>query len=193
MREFTLLALVTSLWVSAGSHAAAEAGEQKQPASVLDFTVKDIDGQSVDLAKYKGQVLLIVNTASKCGYTPQYEDLQKVYEKYRDKGLAILAFPANEFGQQEPGTDSQIKEFCSSNYHVTFDLFSKIVVKGDQQHPLYQFLTREQTNPDFGGAIKWNFTKFLVSREGKVVARFEPKAKPSDEQVIKAIEEQLAK
>ncbi|HEX2974048.1 MAG TPA: glutathione peroxidase [Tepidisphaeraceae bacterium] len=194
MHEMAALAFVGVLLALAGSCAAAQAGEEKKkPTSVLDFSVKDIDGQAVNLSKYQGKVLVVVNTASKCGHTPQYESLQKVYEKYKDQGLAILAFPANEFGQQEPGTNAEIKEFCASRYQVTFDLFSKLIVKGEGQHPLYQFLTSRESNPDFGGAIKWNFTKFLVSRDGKVVARFEPKVKPDDPQVLEAIEVQLAK
>ncbi len=141
---------------------------------MLDFHVKDIDGKDVDLAKYKGKVLLIVNTASQCGYTPQYKDLQAIYEKYKDQGFEVLAFPANEFGSQEPGDNQQIKEFCSTNYKVSFPLFSKIVVKGEGIHPLYAFLTSEQTNPKFAGKIAWNFAKFLVNRKGEVIGRFGP-------------------
>lgn len=169
------------------------ADEAAKPKSVLDFTVNDIDGKPVALSKYKGKVLLIANTASKCGHTPQYAAMQKLHEKYHDKGLAILAFPANEFGKQEPGSNEQIKEFCTSKYSVDFDLFSKIVVKGEGQAPLYQFLTSKEGSGDNAGEIKWNFTKFLVSREGKVIARFEPKVKPDDAQVIEAIEKELAR
>jgi glutathione peroxidase len=164
-----------------------------QPASVLDFTVTDNAGQPVQLSRYKGQVLLVVNVASKCGLTPQYAQLQKLYETYKDKGLCILAFPANDFRQQEPGTNEQIREFCKSKYNVSFDLFAKIVVKGEGQSPLYQFLTDEKANAPYGGEIKWNFTKFLVGRDGKVAARFEPKTKPDEKQVIKAIEAELEK
>ena len=164
----------------------------KKPASVLDFQVRDIDGKPVDLSRYKGEVLLIVNTASQCGYTPQYEGLESIYKKYKSRGFAVLAFPANEFGQQEPGTDSEIKSFCSSKYNVTFPLFAKIVVKGEGIHPLYQFLTDPETNPRFAGAIPWNFTKFLVNRKGEVIARFEPQEKPSSEKVISTIEKALA-
>lgn len=162
-----------------------------RPASVLNFTVKDIDGNSVDLAKYRGKVLLIVNVASKCGYTPQYADLEKIYEQYKGRGLAILGFPANEFGHQEPGTDPEIRAFCTGKYNVTFDMFSKIVVKGEGQAPLYRFLTSSESSGRSAGDIKWNFTKFLVSRDGKVVARFEPKVKPTDGQVVGAIEREL--
>ena len=166
----------------------ALADEPKKPASVLDFKVQDIDGKTVDLSKYKGDVFLIVNTASQCGLTPQYEGLEAAYEKYKDKGFTILAFPANEFGHQEPGTDLDIKKFCNTKYNVTFPLFSKIVVKGEGIHPLYQFLTSKDTDPKFGGEIKWNFNKFLVNRKGEVIARFEPRVKPDDPAVVKAIE-----
>lgn len=164
-----------------------------QPSSVLDFTVRDNAGNSVNLAEYRGKVLLIVNTASRCGLTPQYEGLQKLYEKHHADGLAILAFPANEFGGQEPGTNEQIREFCTSTYNVTFDLFAKIIVKGDGISPLYQFLTSPQTNPASSGEIQWNFTKFLISRDGKIVARFEPKVTPDDPALLAAVEAELAK
>jgi len=173
--------------------ALAEAPATRPASSVLDFTVTNNAGGQVPLSAYKGKVLLIVNTASKCGLTPQYAALEELYKTYGPRGLAILAFPANEFNQQEPGTDADIRRFCTDKYHVTFDLFAKIVVKGDGQAPLYQFLTSPQTNGSCAGAIKWNFTKFLVSSDGKVVARFEPKEKPDDKNVIEAIEKELAK
>jgi glutathione peroxidase len=160
--------------------------------SVLDFTMRDIDGKDTKLKQYKGKVLLVVNVASKCGYTPQYEALQAVYAKYKDQGFATLGFPANNFGSQEPGTETEIKEFCTSKYHVTFPMFAKISVKGDDQDALYSFLTNKETNPDFAGDIKWNFTKFLVDRSGKVVARFEPKVTPDSPEVTTAIEKYLA-
>ena len=164
----------------------------EKATSVLDFKVKDIDGKEVDLAKYKGDVLLVVNVASQCGYTPQYAGLEALYEKYKERGFAVLGFPANEFGRQEPGTDPQIKTFCKTKYNVTFPMFSKIVVKGSSIHPLYRFLTGKETNPDFAGAIPWNFTKFLVDRKGKVVARFAPADEPESAKVTKAIESALA-
>jgi glutathione peroxidase len=167
------------------------ADDTKNPTSVLDFHVKDIDGKDVDLAKYKGKVFMIVNTASQCGLTPQYKDLEALYEKHKDKGFEILAFPANQFGGQEPGTNDKIKEFCSSNYNVTFPLFSKIVVKGEGIDPLYDFLTSKKTNPKFAGEIPWNFTKFLVNQNGEVIARFEPRTKPSAKTVETAIEKAL--
>ncbi len=164
----------------------------KSPTSPLGYQLKDIDGNDVDLSKYKGEVILIVNTASQCGLTPQYKRLEAVYEKYKAKGFEVLAFPANEFGKQEPGPNAEIKEFCSTKYHVTFPLFSKIVVKGDGIHPLYKFLTSKETNPKFAGEIKWNFTKFLVNRKGEVIGRFEPREEPDSENVIKAVEAALA-
>jgi glutathione peroxidase len=162
------------------------------PDSVLKFQAKDIDGKAVELAKYKGEVLLIVNTASQCGYTPQYEGLEAAYEKYKDKGFAVLAFPANEFGKQEPGTNAEIKSFCTSTYKVSFPLFSKVVVKGEGIDPLFKYLTSRETNPKFAGEIPWNFTKFLVNRKGEVIARFSPKDAPESEKVVKAIETALA-
>jgi glutathione peroxidase len=160
--------------------------------SVLDFKMRDIDGKDVKLKKYKGNVLLVVNTASKCGYTPQYEGLEATYEKYRDKGFYVLGFPANNFGGQEPGTEKEIKEFCTSKYKVTFPMFAKISVKGEDQDPLYAFLTSKETNPEFAGDITWNFNKFLIDRKGKIVARFSSKEKPDSEAVTQAIEKYLA-
>ena len=160
--------------------------------SVLDFKMKDIDGKDVKLKKYKGKVLLVVNTASKCGYTPQYEGLQAAFDKYKEKGFYVLGFPANNFGGQEPGTEKEIKEFCTSKYKVTFPMFAKISVKGDDKDPLYAFLTSKETNPEFGGDITWNFNKFLIDRKGKIVARFSSKDKPDSEAVTAAIEKYLA-
>ena len=170
---------------------------QKEPVmaggtSVLDFKMRDIDGNEVKLDKYKGKVLLIVNTASKCGYTPQYEGLQSVYTKYKDKGFYVLGFPANNFGSQEPGTETEIKEFCTSKYHVTFPMFAKISVKGEDIDPLYKYLTEKETNPNFAGDITWNFNKFLVDRHGNVVARFTSKQTPESPEVTAAIEKYLA-
>jgi glutathione peroxidase len=153
------------------------------PATALDFTLPDLDGAPVDLAKFKGKAVLLVNVASKCGLTPQYAELQALYEKRKEDGLVILGFPANEFGGQEPGSNEEIKSFCAMNYGVTFPMFGKIVVRGEGIHPLYKFLTERETNEPFAGEIKWNFTKFLLDRTGKVVARFEPKVKPSAPEV----------
>jgi glutathione peroxidase len=160
-------------------------------SNVLDFTLNSIDGKPAPLSQYQGKVVLIVNVASRCGYTPQYEGLEKVYEKYKDKGFVILGFPANNFGGQEPGTNEEIKTFCSSKYSVKFPLYSKISVKGDDIHPLYRFLTDKQANPATGGDIKWNFTKFLVGKDGKVIARFEPAVTPESAEVAAAIEKAL--
>ena len=160
--------------------------------SMLDFKVKDIDGKDVKLKQYKGNVLLVVNVASKCGYTPQYEGMQATYVKYKAQGFSMLGFPSNDFGGQEPGTAAEIKEFCESKYKVTFPLFAKISVKGEAQDPLYKFLTSKETNPDFAGDITWNFNKFLVDRKGKVVGRFTSKDKPDGEAVTAAIEKYLA-
>ncbi|MBA2621147.1 MAG: glutathione peroxidase [Acidobacteria bacterium] len=165
--------------------------ESAKTKSVLDFKMKNIDGADVKLNKYKGNVLLIVNTASKCGYTPQYEGLEAIYEKYNAKGFYVLGFPANNFGGQEPGTASEIKEFCTSKYKVKFPMFAKISVKGEDQDPLYKFLTAKETNPNFAGEITWNFNKFLIDKNGKVVARFTSKDTPESEAVTSAIEKYL--
>lgn len=179
-------------WEKAGKPSApgATLGEEE---GVLGFTMKDIEGKDVKLAEFKGKVVLIVNVASKCGLTPQYKDLEELYAENSEKGLVVLGFPANEFGGQEPGTEKEIRDFCEKTYRVTFPMFSKIVVKGDGMHPLYSYLTGEKTNAGFSGDIKWNFTKFLVSREGKVVARFEPKVKVTEEGPLKAIQAELEK
>jgi glutathione peroxidase len=160
-------------------------------SSLYEFTPNSIDGAPMPLAKFQGKVMLIVNVASKCGFTPQYEGLEAVYEKYKDQGLVIVGFPANNFMAQEPGTDAEIKTFCSTKYNVKFPMYSKISVKGNDKAPLYQFLTDPATNPSFAGEIKWNFTKFLVDRNGKVIARFESPVKPESPEVTAAIEKAL--
>ncbi|MBN2145431.1 MAG: glutathione peroxidase [Candidatus Aureabacteria bacterium] len=161
------------------------------PASVYEFSVKNINGKEVKLADYQGQVLLIVNVASRCGFTPQYEGLEKLFKKYGPDGLVILGFPANNFLWQEPGTDEEIKQFCSLKYKVTFPMFSKISVKGKDQHPLYQFLTSKKTNPDFSGGITWNFNKFLMDRKGRIAARFGSTDAPDHPKIAAAIEKAL--
>jgi glutathione peroxidase len=156
--------------------------------TIYDYKVKDIDGKEVSLEEFKGKTLLIVNVASKCGFTPQYKDLELLYKENKDKGVVVLGFPCNQFGAQEPGDENEIKTFCSLNYDVTFPLFSKVNVNGSEAHPLYEFL--KDSLPGILGtkAIKWNFTKFLVNNEGKPVARFSPNDKPADiEQEIKKI------
>ncbi len=172
---------------------AAGPAAPKEPKSALDFTVRDIDGKEVALAKYKGDVVLIVNTASLCGNTPQYASLETLYQKYKSKGLRILAFPANNFGGQEPGKNNEIKEFCTSKYKTTFDLFDKVsVAPGANQAPLYAYLTDKNTNGSFSGPIEWNFAKFLVGRNGKVIARFPAGKDPLTPDVVAPIEQALA-
>ncbi|MFI5378212.1 MAG: glutathione peroxidase [Tepidisphaerales bacterium] len=187
MQTMLTIAAAISLLSFACSAVAEDAA--KAAPTLHGFTVKDIDGKDVDLSKYNGKVVLVVNVASKCGYTPQYKQLQEVFDKYREKGFVVLGFPANEFGKQEPGTDAEIKGFCTSKFHVTFDMFSKIVVKGDGAAPLYQWLTSKDGK--FGGDIKWNFTKFLIGKDGRIVNRFDPAVKPDDAKVIEVIEAAL--
>ncbi len=160
--------------------------------TVHDFTLNSIDGQPAPLAAYKGKVVLLVNVASKCGFTPQYSALESTYEKYKDRGFVIVGIPANNFGAQEPGSNQEIKTFCSSKYHVSFPMMAKVSVKGDDITPLYQFLTDKSSNPQSGGEIKWNFTKFLIGLDGRVITRFEPEITPDSPQVTSAIEEALA-
>ena len=167
-----------------------EPAKAAAPGAVYAFEAKLNDGTVRRLSDYKGQVLLIVNTASRCGFTPQYEGLEALHKKYKDQGLRVLGFPSNDFGAQEPGSDADIKGFCSLNFGVTFDLFSKVAVKGAAQHPLYKFLTTESGH---NGAIAWNFAKFLVDREGKVVERFGPDTEPGSARLVQWIEGLLAK
>ncbi|MDQ2730076.1 MAG: glutathione peroxidase [Armatimonadota bacterium] len=171
--------------------AVAAADEATAPSEPLAFTVKDNSGKDVPLSHYKGKVVMIVNTASLCGNTPQYAALETLYKKYQDRGLRILAFPANNFGQQEPGDNSSIKQFCTSKYQVTFDLFSKLSVAGADQAPLYKYLTDKATDPKFGGPIDWNFAKFLVGRDGQLAARFPAGHSPLSPDVVAAVEDQL--
>jgi glutathione peroxidase len=159
-------------------------------SGIYSFTLNSIDGKPAPLADYKGKVVLIVNVASKCGFTPQYSALESTYEKYKDQGFVILGFPANNFGAQEPGTNEEIKTFCTRKYNVTFPMYAKISVKGDDQAPLYAYLTKE-TGPGLTGDIKWNFTKFLVDRNGNVVQRFESAVTPDSKEVTEAIEKAL--
>jgi len=157
-----------------------------------DFTVRTIDGADKSLADYRGRVALVVNVASRCGMTPQYAGLEELYREYREQGLDVLGFPCNQFGAQEPGTEAEIKTFCSTTYDVTFPLFAKVDVNGGAASPLYAWLTEQPTAPEGAGAVSWNFTKFLVGRDGKVVARFGPGAKPASETLVDAIEKALA-
>ncbi|HEV7300005.1 MAG TPA: glutathione peroxidase [Tepidisphaeraceae bacterium] len=168
------------------------AASATQPAGPLSFVMKDINGNDLDLATLKGQPVLIVNVASKCGLTKQYKGLEELYRKYKDQGFVIVGAPANNFGGQEPGSDEEIKTFCSTKYDVTFPMLSKISVKGDDKHPLYQFLTEQATAGEFAGEIGWNFTKFLVDRNGQIMARFDSKTSPDDEKLVAAVETAVA-
>ena len=158
--------------------------------SLYEIPLKDINGKSASLKEYKGKVLLIVNVASQCGYTPQYKPLETIYRKYQSKGLMVVGFPCNDFGAQEPGTNEEIKSFCSAKYDVTFPLFDKLHVKGSEQHPLYELLTGKSSAVP--GDVQWNFGKFLVSRDGKIIKRFESKVTPDSTEVVEAIEAALA-
>jgi glutathione peroxidase len=179
VRDFLLSGLVVMM--SASLFAAS---------SIYSFTLPSIDGKPMPLADFKGKVVLMVNVASRCGYTPQYSALEALYEKYKDQGFVIVGFPANNFGAQEPGTNEEIKTFCSRKYSVTFPLYSKVSVKGDDQTALYRYLTKD-ANPAVAGEIKWNFTKFLVDRSGNVVQRFEPAVTPDSPEVVSAVEKLL--
>ena len=162
-------------------------------AKPLSFTMKSLDGEDVELSKYEGKVVLIVNVASKCGLTRQYDQLQALHEEYAEDGLAVLGFPCNQFLGQEPGTAAEIKEFCRVNYGVTFDMFAKVEVKGDGACDLYKTLTAIDTEPVGAGKISWNFEKFVIGRSGEVVARFSPRTSPDDPELVKLIEAELAK
>lgn len=183
----------------AAAVASAQAEENAKPAdknaapAALDFKVKSINAKEVDLAQYKGKVIVVVNVASECGLTPQYEGLEALYEKYSDKGLTVLGFPCNQFGMQEPGSDAEIAEFCQSNYKVKFPMFSKIDVNGENAAPLYKHLTSLDAQPKGKGQVAWNFEKFVIGKNGQVVARFAPKTEPDAPELIQTIEAELAK
>jgi glutathione peroxidase len=184
------LILVTGLlFISLFSMNAAESS-MKAADSIYDIPLQDIDGHATSLSAYKGKVLLIVNVASHCGFTPQYAALEAVYQKYKDQGLVICGFPCNQFGGQEPGSDAEIKQFCTAKYNVTFPMFDKLEVNGDGRHPLYVLLAGKDS--PFPGDIGWNFTKFLISRDGKIIDRFSSKIKPDSDEVTKALEAALA-
>jgi glutathione peroxidase len=195
MTKLTVLFLSLLVFAAAVN---AQDGKAKSPAQgkappALSFTMNSLDGKPVDLSKYQGKVLLVVNVASECGLTPQYEQLQALHKKYKDQGLAVLAFPCNQFGKQEPGTAAEIQQFCSKNYGVTFDLFEKVDVNGDQTCALYKHLKAQPTTPKGTGDISWNFEKFLLSRQGDVVARYAPPTKPDAAEVVARIESELQK
>jgi len=183
MTALALIAIMTASGAFAGE------GDTVQ---VTKYKMKDIDGKDVDLSAYQGKVLMVVNVASKCGLTPQYAQLVEIRKKYKDQGFEVLGFPANNFMGQEPGTNEEIKTFCSTKYGVDFPIMSKISVKGDDIDPLYAELTSTEKNGEFGGEIKWNFTKFLIGKDGKVIDRFEPPVKPDAPEVTSAIEAAIA-
>ena len=164
--------------------------QAQSTGTIYDFMLTDIDGKPVSLSQFRGKALLVVNTASLCGNTPQYADLQTMYDRYRARGFEVLAFPANNFGKQEPGTNEEIKGFCLTKYSLTFPLFSKISVKGADKHPLYRYLT-EQTS--FPGEVEWNFQKYLVDRNGNVIARYHPRTKPLSDEIVRDLEQVLAR
>jgi glutathione peroxidase len=164
--------------------------EEKAPKA-LNFTMKSLAGKPVELSKYEGKVVLIVNTASECGLTPQYEQLQALHKKYNERGLMVLGFPCNQFGQQEPGTAKDIQEFCKVNYGVTFDMFSKVEVNGVDACPLYKYLTSVDTKPAGSGKITWNFEKFVLDRKGNLIARFAPRTKPDAPAVLAVLDQAL--
>jgi glutathione peroxidase-family protein len=178
---------------ASGAKAPTEMVTTAAVGAIYQFELNDIDGVPEKLGTYSGKVLLLVNVASKCGYTPQYAGLEQLYEKYRADGLVVLGFPANNFGSQEPGTNDEIKAFCTTNYHVTFPMFAKISVKGDDIHPLYKFLTDAETDPDFAGPITWNFNKFLIGHDGKVVGRYDSKVEPLSPELTGEVEKTLGK
>jgi glutathione peroxidase len=174
----------------AGDEGTSAPAGAAQSATIYGYKVQTIDGQDVELKQYAGEVLLVVNVASECGLTPQYAGLEQMYRKYKDQGFVILGFPANEFGKQEPGTNEQIKQFCTSTFGVTFPMFAKVCVKGEGICPLYKYLT-EHANKKVAGEVQWNFQKYLVARDGQVIAKFDPRVKPDDSQFVQAVEEAL--
>jgi len=191
-RAFHLILIAAAALTGCPSSNAVEK-EARKLTKPLNFTMKSLDGKDVDLSKYQGKVVMIVNVASKCGLTPQYKKLQTLHEKYSKEGLAILGFPCNQFLSQEPGTSEEIKEFCRVNYGVGFNLFAKVEVNGDGACDFYKNLTALGTKPVGPGKISWNFEKFVVGRNGEIVARFGPRTTPDDAEVIKVIEAELAK
>ena len=188
---FAVISALFCFSLSAVPSSGEDAATEPAVPAALDFAITMIDGDEAHLSRYHGHVILVVNVASRCGLTKQYKQLQALHEKYADQGLVILGVPANNFGKQEPGTNEQIAEFCSTKFSVTFDMLAKVSVKGEDITPLYKYLTQKQPNPDFAGPIKWNFTKFLIDRQGTVIARFSPRTKPDAEPVIEKIEAAL--
>ena len=185
--RIVLVLLISFLITGCEQKPSNKKSEANMQINLYSFTMNDIDGKAVSLSQYQGKVLLVVNVASKCGFTKQYAGLQQLYEKYKDKGFVVLGFPANNFLSQEPGTDSEIKTFCTTKFNVTFPMFSKISVKGKDIHPLYQYLTSPEENGEFGKPIKWNFNKFLIGKDGETIARFPSKVAPLDAAILDAL------
>jgi len=188
-----LCAIVIGLTYLTQATLSAAETKSKDVPPVLQFKAKSLEGKDVDLSQYKGKVLLIVNVASRCGYTPQYKGLEQLHEKFGKEGLVVMGFPCNQFLRQEPGDPQQIREFCTEKYNVKFDLFEKIDVKGKNQAPIYKWLTSTDATPSDPGDVKWNFEKFLVGKDGKVVARYRSRTDPGSPQVVQAIETELKK
>jgi glutathione peroxidase len=191
-RVFALSLIALGVCFMSSMSSAEDKVDGKKAGAAISFTMKSLDGKDVDLKSYAGKVVLVVNTASECGLTPQYKDLQAIHEKYKDKGLAILGFPCNQFGKQEPGDAKEISEFCTKNYGVTFDMFAKVEVNKDGACDLYKFLTAKEAPPVGKGPVSWNFEKFLINRKGELVNRFGPRTEPDAKEVIAAIEKELA-
>lgn len=191
MKTF-LAAFVAALTAAAAAPAESPKGDKKVTGP-LDFTVTGIDGKEVDLSQYKGKVVLLVNVASQCGYTPQYKGLEELYEKYEKAGLVVIGVPSNDFGKQEPGSNEEIQKFCKTNYKVSFPMLAKVSVKGADKAPLYQYLTSKETDPKFPGEVGWNFEKFLIGRSGEVVGRYKSSVAPDSEELIKAVTTELEK
>jgi glutathione peroxidase len=186
--KHSIFLMIALLILASGILAQTKEKKMEQQSKLYSFVMKTIDGKDKSLSDYSGKVLMIVNVASKCGNTPQYKELEEIYDKYKDRGFMILGFPANNFLGQEPGTNEEIKKFCTLNYGVTFDMFSKISVKGNDQNPLYAYLTKDSTT---AGDVTWNFQKYLVDRKGNVVAKFSPRTKPTEKEVVAKIEQLL--
>ena len=184
MKQILFLLLVSALAIPTKSNAQG----MTESETIYQFEMTSLQGEPVSLEMYKGKVVLLVNVASKCGLTPQYADLQETYSKYKDQGLVILGFPANNFAWQEPGSDEEIEQFCTKNYGVDFPMFSKISVKGKDQHPLYQFLTQKEKNGVLDAKMKWNFQKFLVGKDGKLISVIDPRTKVTEEEIVVQIE-----
>lgn len=184
----SIISIILSIFISSPMISEPYNGE-----SFYDFTMRTIEGKEVKLDQYKGKVVLVVNVASFCGYTKQYTGLEQLYEKYKDKGLVLIGFPANNYGEQEPGSDAEIKEFCSTHYNVTFQMFAKISVLGEDKHPLYKFLTSGGGDEKLAGEVAWNFEKFLISRNGKIMSRYKRNIEPMSDEIVTAVERELEK